>query len=544
MQESNSIFEFPDSQNLTELLSLESGTALNPELLWPGVTSDEMFISRESLEEILLNSQKDALSLPLLRLFHPLEIFEETEAVSSEALNKNNLLKKNLLSCESLALINQVKLAEIFKIEVILLTPLGLDKLEEIALDLINKKLPLKDVLLDLSLSGSDMVPRQQLLLTINTLLSISRRLRGDNLQDGNFWDFSFLEGVYFDFFNKSMNNNELTKGTIIKKLLWIRISQAAYSLYRLRLNPKIYDMILKNLEELSKSALTPPTPLPLSFLENDLKPKVPHKIIGEEQATLPLALQRVAELKKISEMAQNELINKHIGLIVSFAKKFQGFNLDIQDLIQEGKIGLIKAIHKYIPQKGILFRSFAGWLIRDAMSRMVLSCGRMVRLPLTFLNETRKTLNAYAHLKETLMRSPTLNEIADYLECPLKKLLKIRNFSQKIISLDSPIDLRVEQYLEENTSQSGFESTEAVFLKFVIRKGLEDFIKQLPNAKMARAVSLRFGFHNGKPQSLQKVGEDLQCSPQNVKFLIDQALTIFRNTKEIQEYHSLFFRK
>jgi RNA polymerase primary sigma factor len=234
-------------------------------------------------------------------------------------------------------------------------------------------------------------------------------------------------------------------------------------------------------------------------------------------------------------EKAKNILIESNLRLVVRIAKNYITPEVSILDLIQEGNLGLIRAVSKYDYKKGVRFSTYASWWIKQSIVRSLSNKKRVIRLPHRQEEKLRKINKVYNNLSQVLMREPTLVEIAEEIGIEEEEVASILNSSNSVASLDSKATEdsgSLHEVVEDNSFEPDTE---------LMRKNLrEDTLKFLQglHEKERRILMYRFSFISGKRYTLKKIGDELGISPETVRQIEIRALKKLRNfSDELKEY-------
>ena len=238
--------------------------------------------------------------------------------------------------------------------------------------------------------------------------------------------------------------------------------------------------------------------------------------------------------------LAREHLIKANTRLVVSVAKRYVGRGVPFLDLIQEGNLGLMKAVEKFDYHRGFRFSTYATWWIRQTITRSIADQGRTIRVPVHMVDRIRQLYKITHEMEQTLGRIPNSSELSEKLDLPIDKIEWMLQVSWLPLSLESPInddeeDSELGQFVEDQFTPSPMDSTYAKLL----REKIEEVLDTLP-PREARILRLRFGLENGHNYTLEEVGEKFGLTRERIRQIESKALRRLRHprrSRQLREY-------
>lgn len=259
---------------------------------------------------------------------------------------------------------------------------------------------------------------------------------------------------------------------------------------------------------------------------------KVP-LLTAEEEIDLAM------KMEEGDEEAKKKLAEANLRLVVSIAKKYVGRGMLFLDLIQEGNLGLIKAVEKYDYRKGFKFSTYATWWIRQAITRAIADQARTIRIPVHMVETINRLIKVQRQLLQELGREPNVDEIAEKMNMSVERVREIIKISQEPVSLETPIGEEEDSHLGDFIQDDNVPVPVEAATYMLLKEQLLDVIGTLSEREQ-KVLTLRFGLNDGKPRTLEEVGKEFSVTRERIRQIEAKALRKLRHpsrSKKLKDY-------
>jgi RNA polymerase primary sigma factor len=257
------------------------------------------------------------------------------------------------------------------------------------------------------------------------------------------------------------------------------------------------------------------------------------------EEVELAKIIERGVGKTPDAQLAKEKLIQANLRLVVSIAKRYSGRGMSFPDLIQEGNIGLIRAVEKFDYTKGYKFSTYATWWIRQAITRAIADQGRTIRIPVHMVETINRLIKTSSHLLQELGREPTLDELAKEMELPVERVSEIIRIAPEPLSLETPIGEEEDSHLADFIQDQETVSPDDAASYQLLRERIVEVLSEL-SPRERDVLRMRFGLDDGYPRTLEEVGRHFQVTRERIRQIEAKAIKKLRHAKrrkKLEEY-------